>query len=110
LECDTRNTAPNQSGKWPGDEDICAGHRYSESLSWWGNVLWNVSYSDNGIYSGNLASNGFKFERKGQTSEVHAWGLTHDDKHLITTGDHGSNKLYSYSKPQDIEIGAHVDR
>jgi glutaminyl-peptide cyclotransferase len=77
--------------------------RYSESLSWWGNVLWNVSYSDNGIYRGSLAGEGFKFERKGQTAEVHAWGLTHDDKHLIMTGDHGSNKLYFYN-PKTLKL------
>lgn len=77
--------------------------RYSESLSWWGKVLWNVSYSDNGIYRGNIAGDGFKFERKGQTAEVHAWGLTHDDKHLIMTGDHGSNKLYFYN-PKTLKL------
>lgn len=77
--------------------------RYSESLSWWGNVLWNVSYSDNGIYSGTLAGDAFTFSRKGQTAEVHAWGLTHDDKHLIMTGDHGSNKLYFYN-PKTLKL------
>lgn len=76
---------------------------YSESLSWWGSDLWTVSYSDNGIYKGKLRDNGIAFARVGTTPEVHAWGLTHDDRYLILTGDHGSRSLY-FVDPRTLKL------
>lgn len=71
---------------------------YSESLTWWGKELWNVSYADNGIYRGQPGA----MKRVGSTPEVHAWGIAHDGKSLILTGDHGSNKLY-FINPKSLK-------
>ncbi|MCB0405541.1 MAG: glutaminyl-peptide cyclotransferase [Bdellovibrionales bacterium] len=67
--------------------------KYSESLTWFQGKLWNVSFSDNGIYAGTLKNGNLSFERVGTTPEIHAWGLTHDGKHLIFTGNF-SRKIY----------------
>lgn len=82
---------------------------YSESLVWFKDKLWNVSYSDNKIYAVDRAQVEaakapqvigdqiqLPFVSKGTVAEVHAWGLVHDGKHLIFTGDHGSDKLYFF--------------
>lgn len=67
---------------------------YSESLTWFQGKLWNLSFKNNGIYSGDLQSGQeLKFDKKGTTPEVHGWGLTHNGKELILTGDY-SSKLY----------------
>ncbi len=66
---------------------------YSESLVWLAGVLWNVSFSNNGLYRGELKGSQFEFKRVADVPEVHAWGLVHDGKNLIVTGDY-SQKLY----------------
>jgi len=66
---------------------------YSESLAWVGETLWNVSFSDNGIYTGKLDGTRMNFQKKGTVPEVHAWGLVYDGKYLIATGNY-SSKLY----------------
>lgn len=66
---------------------------YSESVVWVGGSLWNVSFSNNGLYRGTLKGGELKFQRVGDVPEVHAWGMTHDGTHLIVTGDY-SHKLY----------------
>ncbi|MCB0406527.1 MAG: glutaminyl-peptide cyclotransferase [Bdellovibrionales bacterium] len=67
--------------------------KYSESVTWFQGKLWNVSFSDNGIYAGTLRGGKLEFVRVGETPEAHAWGLTHDGKHLIFTGNF-SKKIY----------------
>lgn len=66
---------------------------YSESLTWFQGALWNVSFSDNGIYRGKAKGKGFQFEKIGTVPQVHAWGITHDGKNLIVTGDY-SHQLF----------------
>ncbi len=61
---------------------------YNESLTWLNGFLYMVSYSDNGIYKGKLQGDKFTFERVGTTPEIHAWGLTHDGKDLLLTGNY----------------------
>ncbi len=61
---------------------------YNESLTWLNGFLYVVSYSDNGIYRGKLEGDKLKFERVGTTPEVHAWGITHNGKDLIMTGNY----------------------
>ena len=76
---------------------------YSESLAWFQGALWNLSFSDNGIYRGVLTSRGeLKFENKGSTPEIHGWGITHNGKELIVTGDY-SSKLY-FLDPKSLKI------
>jgi glutaminyl-peptide cyclotransferase len=75
---------------------------YSESLAWFRGKLFNLSFSDNGIYVGGLNKDSLKLEKKGQTPEVHGWGITHDKKHLIITGDY-SSKLY-WLDPKTLKI------
>lgn len=71
------------------------GSEYSESVVWIAGKLFNVSFSDNGIYVGGLVNGKLNFERKGTTPEIHSWGLTYDGKHLIMTGNY-SDTLYYY--------------
>lgn len=66
---------------------------YSESITWFQGVLWNVSFHDNSIHSGKINGERAQFEKRGTVPEVHAWGMAHNGKELIITGDY-SNKLY----------------
>jgi glutamine cyclotransferase len=66
---------------------------YSESVTWFKGSLWNLSFSDNGIYKGLLKGDKLVFKRVGSVPEVHGWGITHDGSQIIATGDY-SNKLY----------------
>ncbi len=75
---------------------------YSESLTWFQGVLWNVSFTDNSIHSSKKGTKGLAFAKKGTVPEVHAWGLAHDGKNLISTGDY-SNKLYFYD-PKTLKV------
>ena len=75
---------------------------YSESLTWLNGVLWNVSFSNNEIYSGKLEGTHIGFKKRGIVPEVHAWGLVHDGKNLIMTGDY-SNKLY-FMDPKTVKV------
>ncbi len=75
---------------------------YSESLTWFHGSLWNVSFADNGIYKGTLKGGVLQFQRVGDTPEKHAWGLTHDGRHLILTGNY-SSQLYFVS-PQTLKV------
>src|SRR5690606_32979978 len=75
---------------------------YSESIVWAGGWLWNVSFSNNGLFRGKLSGDTLKFERVGSVPEVHAWGIEHDGKHLIVTGDY-SNKLY-FLDPRSAKV------
>lgn len=77
--------------------------QHSESLSWFNKKLYNLSFSNNGIYIGSLGPKGeLNFERKGNTPEIHGWGLTHNGKELIMTGDF-SSKLY-FVNPKSLEV------
>jgi glutamine cyclotransferase len=76
---------------------------HSESVAWFEGRLYNLSFSDDGIYSAVLNSRGaLKFERKGSTPEVHGWGLTHNGSHLIMTGNY-SSKLY-FANPKNLKV------
>lgn len=76
--------------------------QYSESVMWFLGYLWNVSYSDNHIYAATLEGRTLKFGKVGTVPEVHAWGLTHDGKSIIVTGNY-SNKLY-FLNPKTLQI------
>ncbi len=81
----------------PSDGSVIArytpGSEYSESVAWFNGALWNLSFSDNGIYKGRLKADKLAFKRVGTVPEVHGWGITHNGKQIIATGDY-SNKLY----------------
>ncbi len=81
----------------PKDGSIVArfkpGSEYSESLKWWNGKLYNLSFSDNGIYVAKVANGQLPFERKGEAPEKHAWGAEVIGSHLVVTGDF-SKKLY----------------
>lgn len=68
---------------------------YNESLVWFKGVPYQVSFHDDGIYRGKLANGQLEWTRVGKTPEVHAWGSTHDGKHVILTGNY-SKKLYFF--------------
>lgn len=68
---------------------------YSESVVWVAGAIWNVSYSDNGLYRGERKGEQLKFKRVGDVPEIHAWGIAYDGKNLIVTGDY-SSKLYFF--------------
>ncbi|MBI4403983.1 MAG: glutaminyl-peptide cyclotransferase [Deltaproteobacteria bacterium] len=75
---------------------------YSESIAWLDGKLWNLSYSDNGIYKGVFDRNRFNFLRVGSTPEKHGWGLTHDGQYLIMTGNY-SSKIY-FVDPVNLKV------
>jgi len=91
----------------PADGSILARYQppteWSESLVWFEGKLWNLSFSNNGIYAGVLEKGGLKFERRGSTPEECGWGITHDGKHLIVTGTYGSHKLY-FLNPKTLAL------
>jgi glutamine cyclotransferase len=76
---------------------------YSESIVWFQGKLWNVSFSDNGLYAGTLNGSTLKFSHKGTTPESRAWGIATDGVHLIVTGHYRSPKLYFLS-PKDGKL------
>ncbi len=80
---------------------------YSESLTWFKGSLFNVSFSNNGLYKGKLAGKALSFTRIGSVPEVHAWGLTNDGTHLIVTGDF-SKKLY-FLNPDDGKLVRQIE-
>ena len=76
---------------------------HSESVAWFKGRLYNLSFTNNGIYVGDLNSKGeLNLERKGSTPEVHGWGLTHDGSQLIMTGNF-SSKLY-FVDPKSFQV------
>jgi glutaminyl-peptide cyclotransferase len=75
---------------------------YSESLEWFQGKLYNLSFSDDGIYVGAKGKGKLEFAKKGKTPEVHGWGITHNGKHLIVTGDY-SSKLY-FLDPKTLKL------
>lgn len=77
---------------------------YSEGITWFQGVLWNVSFTDNSIHSGTLGKGDGRlgFKKRGTTPEIHAWGLCHDGKHLVMTGDY-SAKLYFFN-PKTVKL------
>jgi len=75
---------------------------YSESLVWLKGKLWNLSFDNNGIYQGELQGKALLFQKKGETPEVHGWGLATDGKHLIMTGEY-STKLY-FVDPATLKV------
>lgn len=85
---------------------------YSESVTWFEGKLWNLSFTDNSIHVGELRaakppSDGapvpsFSFKKAGVVPEVHGWGITHNGKQIIVTGDY-SAKLY-FLNPKTLKI------
>lgn len=75
---------------------------YNESPTWFQGKLWILSYHDNGIRIGTLSGDTFSWERVGSTPEIHGWGITHDGKHIIITGDY-SSKLY-FLDPKTAQV------
>lgn len=75
---------------------------YSESLTWFQGVLWNVSFHDNSIQAGKLTRDKIAFEKKGTVPEVHAWGMAHNGKEILITGDY-SNKVY-FLNPKTTKV------
>ena len=76
---------------------------HSESVAWFNGKMINLSFTNDGIYQGNLNQQGkLIFERKGSTPEPHGWGLTHNGKDLILTGNF-SSKLY-FVNPKTFKV------
>lgn len=75
---------------------------YSESVAWFQGVLWNVSFHDNTIHSAKIDGTRADFTKRGTVPEIHAWGLTHNGKELIMTGNY-SNKLY-FVDPKTLKV------
>ncbi len=75
---------------------------YNESLTWFQNSLFVVSYSDNGIYKGQLSGDTLSFERVGSVPEVHAWGIASNGKDIFVTGNY-SRQIYRLD-PKDFSI------
>lgn len=67
----------------------------SESIKWIKGVPVHVSFTDNGIYAGQMVDGDLRFKRVGTTPEDHAWGLEYDGRDLIMTGNY-SEYLYFF--------------
>ncbi len=76
---------------------------YSESIMWFKGLFWNLSFSDNGIYKGNIKKNKIEFKKVGITPEAHGWGITNDGINLIITGHYSSNIYFINPKTFKIE-------
>ena len=67
---------------------------YQESVTWFQGRLWALSWDDDSIYAGDLGTDGkMLWTLMGHTPDVHGWGITHDDRYLIMTGN-GMPYLY----------------
>lgn len=88
-------------------EKFTPGSEYSESLTWFQGHLFNVSFSDDGLYRGKMKGGKLTFERATNVPEVHAWGLTHDGKHLVMTGNY-SKKLY-FLDPKTLKLARTIE-
>ncbi|MBI1860849.1 MAG: glutaminyl-peptide cyclotransferase [Deltaproteobacteria bacterium] len=75
---------------------------YSESLAWFQGKLFELSFSDNSISIGTFVKKQLTFKRGGDTSEVHGWGIAHDGKSLIITGNY-SPILY-FLNPKTLKV------
>lgn len=61
---------------------------YSESVAWRGDTLWNLSYSDANVYAGTIGADGaIDWRIAGRGPDVHGWGIAHDGRDLIVTGN-----------------------
>jgi glutamine cyclotransferase len=69
---------------------------YSESIKWAFRKIWNLSFSDNGLYSASLSLGSFKFEKMATLPEAHGWGIEQVGKELVVTGNF-SSKLYFFN-------------
>lgn len=106
------NAFPKESLKIdPKDGTVVAHYapasEYNESLVWWKGTPFQVSYSDDGIYRGEPSNGDFRWVRVGKAPEAHAWGSTHDGKHVILTGNY-SKKLYFFD-PKTWKIARTVE-
>lgn len=81
-------------------ESFLPASEYSESILFFNNKIWNVSFSDDGVYTADIKSK--KFKRVGSTPEVHGWGLAHNGKEILLTGNF-SDKIY-FLDPQTIKV------
>ncbi len=81
---------------------------HSESLAWFQGALWNLSFTDDGIYRGDLNNRGeLTFVKKGTTPELHGWGLTHHETELVMTGNF-SSKIY-FVNPKTLRVTRSIE-
>ena len=71
---------------------------YSESIKWDNGQLWNLSFSDNGIYKGKLLRNRFAFKKVAAIpDEKHGWGIEVVGNQIAVTGNY-SPRIYFFNK------------
>ena len=66
---------------------------YSESLTWFGGRLFNLSYHNANVYAGTVVDGALVFTVVGTVPDEAGWGITHDGTNLIVSGN-GSENLY----------------
>ena len=76
---------------------------YSESITWFEGALFNLSFSDNSISKGSLHKKQIVFKRTGDAPDVHGWGITHDKKSIIVTGNYSPTLFYLNPKTLKVE-------
>lgn len=90
----------------PKDGSILERHppptEYSESITWFNGKIWNVSFSERSIFEGTQSQKKLNFIKRGEVPEGRAWGITHDGKSLIVTGNY-SRKLY-FLNPNNLTV------
>lgn len=79
---------------------------YGESIAWFNGKIYGLSFTDNSISIGSIQGRGPKkqllFKRAADTPEVHGWGIAHDGKSLIITGNY-SPILY-FLNPKTLKV------
>lgn len=68
---------------------------YSESIKWLNGKLWNLSFSDEGLYQGELTNNKLVFTKITSVPEPRGWGIEKVGNQLAVTGNF-SNKIYFF--------------
>lgn len=69
---------------------------YSESIKWAFGKIWNLSFSDNGLYGAPLSPSGLTFKKVMNVPEAHGWGIEKVNDELVVTGNFSSN-LYFFN-------------
>lgn len=63
---------------------------YSESIKWFNGRIWNLSFSDNGLYQGELKGTSLVFKKITTLPEPHGWGIERIGNDLVVSGNFSS--------------------
>ncbi|NBV49779.1 hypothetical protein EBR78_01020 [bacterium] len=76
-------------------EQFTPASEYSESIKWFRGELYNLSFSNDGLYRGRLNNKQLQFKKIASLPEPHGWGIESIEGQLVVTGNF-SNKLHFF--------------